>query len=436
MAATAIVVACSDTGTFKELKNETELIGFRTNHENITRAAVTAPSGLTDANGGFGVYGFKHKNDRAADSNNHIDLSDNDPQTNGENYVQTIFNNVKVWYVEDATTKDFTYAVPRYWDVEKFYTFFAYAPHATVADANQNPAVKGIAFDQSTGLFTRNDILSVQDASAHDATTPSAHIASASSTDYHFTDAVESSIVDYLFGSYVPHQKKGSTNQSEKTGPDSYTGKELTVGFTFSHILSKLNVTVKALQSSASGFHGYKGIKDIKVTKLSIANLPAKTPVDVTYSQTGVNSAAGSFSPSAFTSTSLDMINTASGADATSTDALYILYGGSISGTTITNPTTFWDQSFHYYVTPNDPGENNHYTLDLDYTITYVDGTVDEYTRSINLKTLTGTTAFASMQQAYVYNITVTISLDQIYFTVESTGNWTDHVQNTDVNVE
>ena len=419
LVAATTIVACSETETLNEIENETELIGFKTNHENITRASVNSPADLTTANGGFGVYGFKHLNNRTA-SNGAINLSDDNP-TSSENYVSTIFDNVKVWYVQGATTKDFTYAVPRYWDVKKFYTFFAYAPHASKADATANPAVKGISFDQATGKFTRNDVLSIQDASNVGET---ATVNSASSN--HYTTADETSIVDYLFGSYVPSQKKGSTNQESKD----YTGKELTVGFTFAHILSKLNVTVKAEQSDDAGFHNYSGIQDIKVTKLSISNLPTVTAQDVVYSQTAVTSAEGTFTPASW-NTTLDIINTANGANATSTAPLYVLYGGSISGETITNPATFWDQSFHYFITPNAPANSGHYNLDLDYTITYVDGTVEPYTRSIDL--YQESASFASMAQANVYNIVLTIALNQIYLTVDATGNWTENNTNVDV---
>ena len=266
-AAAALLAACSSNDTFKDefVGNETELIGFETYHAKSTKAAVNSPSNLTDENGGFGVYGFKHLNDRAATSGV-IDLSDVD--ASNVNYVSPIFDNVKVWYVSGEKTKDFTYAVPKYWDKLKYYTFCAYAPQVAKATSTTT----GISFDQATGKFTRDDILALQKVNS----TSTVTVGTNDRTQY--GDADESEVIDYLIAPYVPHQKSGATNQSEKD----YEGKNLTVGFTFSHILSKLNVTVKA-KNEASG-HKYTGVTDIEVTKLNITNLPNNAEV-ATYAQ-------------------------------------------------------------------------------------------------------------------------------------------------------
>lgn len=438
--AVTMLTACtnSEKMTADFSNDDPVMIGFETFHEKSTKASVGAPSGLTDGNGGFGVYGFKHKDDKTA-SEGSIDLSDQD-QTN-ENFVTPIFQNVKVWYVDGADTKDFTYAVPKYWDKKKFYTFFAYAPYAQEAvdavpdnpsttDVNESvPATKGIKFNQATGKFTRNDIKALQEANPTSPSTVSVTVGyeSAQSRNQYST-AYENGIIDYLIAPYVPHQKSGLTNQSENT----YDGKEYTVGFNFYHILSKLDVIVTAKDEKGDGKHGYSGVKSIKVTKLNITNLPNSSSNDVTYQQTNVEYSTGTFTESSYTS----QLNIISGEGATSTSELYILDGGNESSGTITKPASYINQAFHYYVAPNTPATGNKHEINIDYTITYVDGTIEPYSRTIDLsdatKLTSGSATLTSMTQNNVYRIIVTIGLDQIYFTVNNVEGWTTPI-NTEI---
>ena len=423
-AAAALFAACSETDTFKEeiAGNETELIGFNTYHGKSTRAAVNAQADLTSTNGGFGVYGFKHKDNRTATNGNIIDLSDTNP-TNNENFVTPVFENVKVWYDASAPTDKFTYDVPKYWDKLKFYTFFAYAPQTVEAGDN----TLGISFDQTKGLFTRNDIKALQ--STNNPTTVTVN----SVERVQYTDSIESGadLKDYLIAPFVPSMKSGATNQMNK----GYTGEELTVGFTFSHILSKLNVYVRAKNESAAvNGHEYKGVKDIKVTKLNIENLPNATTEIATYAQTATNAVAGTWTPANYTTT----LNIIGGTNALTTDPLWILDGGTGTATSVTsNPTNYIPQEFHYFVAPNTPTDDNStqdvnegkYILNIDYTITYVDNTTDPFTRTIDLSGESA--AFTSMAQNNIYKIIVTIALDQIYFTVDAIESW---VPNDDSN--
>ena len=447
-AAAAMFAACSDTDTFKGSieNNETEIIGFQTYHGKSTRAAVNNPEDLTSINGGFGVYGFKHLNQRTAASGI-INLSD--VSNTNVNYVTTVFDNVKVWY-DDSTPTDFTYAIPKYWDKLKFYTFFAYAPYAEKAkDAVEAQgtegqegyvpaadAVKGIAFNQNTGLFTRNDVKSLQ--STNNTTT------TGTNNRPQYTTADETGgVIDYLIAPYVPNQKNATdgTNQSEK----GYSEKDQTVGFTFYHTMSKFNIKVQA-KDEENG-HQYKGVKDIIVTKLNIENLP-NISTDITYTQTSVESNSGNvpsatFTPSSY-ATQLNIIaddqinNTVTATDksnALTTNALYILDGGSNSGTLI-SPADYIPQEFHYFIAPNTPTEiaandgHDKYVLNIDYQITYVDGTIDPFTRSIDLSNSnnvnTGTNVLTTMEQNNIYNITVTIGLNQIYLTVDDVVEWAD----------
>lgn len=399
-AVAALLASCSDNDSFKEaVDNENVLIGFETFHEKSTRAAVSAKENLTDANGGFGVFGYNNtaKIDVA---NGSINMT-----TDG---TTTVFDNVKVWYENSTTpTRGFTYAVPKYWDKYKYYTFFAYAPW--------NGTAGKVTLDKSSGKFTRTDVKSLQSTNA---ATPSTVTVGGNSRKQ-YTDAVETSVIDYLIARCVPKQKYNETNQS------SGTGKEKTVGFTFSHILSKLNVIVKA-KNEATG-HQYKGVKDIQVTKLYIENLP-NAASDVTYSQNKTDDVAGTFAPSNYT-TNLNIIG--EGNNSLTTEALYILDGGA-NGETLTAPTNYIDQAFHYWVAPNEPTGTDHdnYILNIDYTINYVDGTSDPFTRTLDLSG--AATAFTSMAQNNIYNITVTIALDQIYFDVDEIVDWAT-AQNTNV---
>lgn len=419
-AAAALFAACAKTDTIKDefAGNETELIGFETYHAKSTKAAVTTQSDLTTTNGGFGVYGFKHLNNRTA-TNGAVNVSHDATAVaaDGDNFVTPIFENVKVWYDASAPTDKFTYAVPKYWDKLKFYTFFAYAPQVDEATGSST----GISLDPATGKFTRNDILALQKVNS----TSTVTVGTNNRTQYGAAD--ESDVIDYLIAPFVPSQKSGATNQDSKQ----YTGKNLTVGFTFSHILSKLNVTVKAKdESSTAGGHEYSGVQDIIINALNIENLPNNAEV-AEYAQNNCDQVEGRWTPANYSST----LYIVDGTNPTSANDLWILDGGSISGTTITNPTNYINQTFHYYVAPNTPASGNNYTLNIDYTINYVDGTVEPYSRSIDLSQESA--AFTAMAQNNIYNIIVTIGLDQIYFTVDNINSWEpdDDSNDTDIDI-
>ena len=417
-AAAALFAACSSNDTFKQdvFENETELISFETYHGKLTRAAVIAEADLTSNNGGFGVFGFKHKNSRTAE-NGVIDLSDDNPENNA-NYVSTVFDNVKVWYVADAPTDNFTYAVPKYWDKLKKYTFFAYAPQVAKADGD----IKGIAFDQAKGLFKRNDIVALQ------STNNSVNNAGPNSNRVQYGDSIETGtdLKDYLIAPYVPSQVSGGTNHEQHKN---------TVQFTFSHILSKLNVYVRA--KNEEGGHKYAGVKDIQVKKLNIQNLPATSNEIATYAQIKTNEVAGNWTPEKYTTT----LNIIGGSEALSSDALYILDGGTGSATEVTANPSYIPQEFHYFVAPNAPVDDESttdvnegkYILNIDYDITYVDGTIDPYTRSIDLSEKSA--AFTSMVQNNIYKVIVTIGLDQIYFDVKTIDSWVPSDDSNDTNV-
>ena len=132
--------------------------------------------------------------------------------------------------------------------------------------------------------------------------------------------------------------KLNATNQSS----ESYELKGQTVGFTFGHMLSKLQINLQANDT-------YSGITSLKVTNLSIENMPASASTKASFTQTSPTAPAGAYTPANYTST-LSIIGT----NGTSTADLYILKNGSMSGETVTAPTA-QNQSFNYYVAPNVP---------------------------------------------------------------------------------
>lgn len=448
-AVATLFVACAEKETFKEIdNNETELIGFYTYHGKATRAAINAPQDLTrDATtkeGGFGVYGYKHADNAYTLASNKISWAEDPDSTR-------IFDNVQVYYVGLNNPNDgfqgFKYDLPKYWDKSMTYVFFAYAPYAN----EKTTIVAGVSFDKTTGLFTRNDIKSYQQ--TNDTIQKLMSDGTTKRTQYTLTPD-ESRVTDYLIAPYVPNQKYDGTNQSGKQYSDTY--KKKTVGFTFYHILSKLNVTVKVKDSEIKEQSGHKfaGVQDIQITKLNIENLPNDSTANgyVYYKQGTVTEGANATVPTATFSknadgnvlnfdTNLNIVaddsndsNVAADdkTNALTTSALYILDGGSVDNSgVITNPTDTISQRFHYFIAPNTLASNASHILNIDYAVTYVDGTVDKFVREINLSDASNLTSgsdeFGTMEQNNIYNITVIIDLEEILFTVDKVEEWVDN---------
>ena len=215
------------------------------------------------------------------------------------------------------------------------------------------------------------------------------------------------------------------------------------------HMLSKLNVNINAqneeyeedAQSEKKG-HEYKGIKSIYVTKLQITNMPALTDLDdnyITCAQNKVNftniyntasETPLTFTPSNYNNENLEIVKANAGATTTysingeeaTANPLYILDGGidldskPAGGKDVQG---YIDQKFQYYVAPNKPTvtTGNHHDLNIDYYIEYLDGKSELFSRTIQLDS--DTFNFDEMLASYIYNITITISLDQIYITVD-----------------
>lgn len=463
IAATATVLAgCTNTDILRDTISEgqSELITFDTYHSGGTKAPVYNETNLTTGNGGFGVFAYKHQ-DPINITGNIIDLSEI-----ADEYTNPVFDNTLTWYNEnyDPTTTDeksifftkYQYEFPRYWDKQMNYTFFAYAPHADKMDDATN--TKGVYLNPATGLIKRNDIHKIQSATSSTNKDITNGTVTRTRAQYIVNDA---NIKDYLLAPCVPGQRWHNTNRTiEKTNPDYWKNSEITVGFIFHHMLSQLNVNINAKNEEYSETdaekkgHEYKGIKSIYVTKLEITNLPSLADLDANYiecEQTMANftsiykytTGSGSdittvnplkFTPSNYNDQSLEIVKTIPGAAANdpstysingetaTSNPLYILDGGVSLNDKAAGSTDikgYIDQKFQYFVAPNMPtvATGDLHDLKIDYYIEYLDNKAEKFSRTVRLDD--NTFNFDEMLASYIYNINITISLDQIYITVD-----------------
>ena len=423
------------------------MIGFETFHEKSLKSApsptgeITDPTDFTDGHGGFGVWGFKGKPsviDEAKDPN----ASSEDPSADHTKIVNistddftTIFDNVKVWYVDGTETykpKGFTYKVPKYWDKEAEYIFFAYAPYNDTKSTVETS--KDVAsLDKETGKITIRDIESIQDLSKSTGTGIDTQFGG-TGTGKAYTKADATGAIDYLMAKYETNQKYTATNQDTKDWANYTSNPDLrdqTVGFTFGHMLSRIVVKLLAADQ-------YPGVKTMEVSYLSIKNMPEVKSDLAVFTQNSPIDPAGTYSPATWSGKNLQIIN--SGTDntnATATSNLFILKNGvgKNGETTTTNanemttitPPTAQPQLFYYYVAPNAPSgdsenKTDHYYLNINYTITYVDNIVE----NVVLKDIDLGGKLASMLQNNSYTLTIKVGLNQIYFTVDAVTGWTE----------
>ena len=233
---------------------------------------------------------------------------------------------------------------------------------------------------------------------------------------------------------YETNQKYTGTNQDNKNWTSYVSNPDLrdqTVGFTFGHMLSRIVVKLQAAFE-------YSGVASMKVSYLSIKNMPeVKTDLTV-FTQNSPIAAAGTYSPATWSGKNLQIINSGSGnTNATAKSDLYILKGGvgkdGNDETTINadematiTPPTIQPQIFYYYVAPNAPSgtseaKTDQYYLDINYTIKYVDD-VEEI---VVIQNVDLNSKLASMLQNNSYTLTIKVGLNQIYFTVDAVTGWT-----------
>lgn len=413
-AAAALFAACAEKDTFKSIESEDVLIGFETFHEKATKAtatdAITARENLTKAHGGFGVWGYKG-------APTSVGAATGSPATVDVSGFTTVFDNVQVWYENSTTpTRGFTYAVPKYWDKAMEYIFFAYAPYdATNASINDEK-----------GIITIADIPSIQDVST----------STGSGQTLVFNGSTTTNVTDYLMATYVTDQKlvaenktttPDGTNQNYGDGNDiRYTGQQQTVGLTFGHMLSKLQINLQASEQ-------YSGVEYIKVDALSIERMPVSSST-ASFTQTSPTAPAGAYTPNTYSS-ELQVI----GANGTSTSSLYILKDGDLGndGVTITLPTK-QNQSFNYYVAPNVADNSTttdvteKYLLNVTYTIHYVDNIEEEVTvEDVDLSD-----KLTALLQNNQYVLTIKIALNQIYFDVISITDWVTPINSEEIEIK
>ncbi len=418
--AVTMLTACtnSEKMTADFSNDDPVMIGFETFHEKSTKAAATGAIeyayNLTKnatGKGGFGVWGYKGSATNITTYGNEDPTPNMGDLSNTSNFTK-IFNNVQVWYDADKSTPTatpphyhFTYAVPKYWDKESEYAFFAYAPWD-----NTNAE-----FAPATGTITIKDIAGIQDVSK---------VTGSTGSSIKYSDSDASGVTDYLMATYVTDQKYKGTNQSTA----SYDDKDQTVGFIFGHMLSKLQVNVKAQTA-------YSGIKEIIVNYLSIENMPALgTDLEKTiFTQTSPTASAGTYNPTYYAK-NLQIINSNStenaNANATSKNALYVLFNGSLNAETQEPvPPTAQTQSFNYYVAPNNPSTNatvanQKHKLNISYTITYV----DNITEDVIIEGYDISDKFGKMEQNKSYILNINIDLKEILFTASVTG-WDNNIE-------
>ena len=479
IATTATILAgCSNADILNTVYEEKPaLITFDTYHSAGTKAPVNSEEDLTIGNNGFGVFAFKHVDAKTITAGK-IDLSDI-----AKEYTNPVFDNTMTWYnpnYVENTSPFFTkyqYEYPRYWDKQMNYTFFAYAPYTENSqvvedtdDADYDADLTGVTLFTKTGLITRTDIHAVQCASGSTAKTiTNGENPSITRKQYSViaeTQTVQASdknIKDYTIAPCVPGQKWHATNQTDQN----YDNSDITVGFIFHHILSQLNVNVKAKNEendpddNTKNGHEYKGIKSIYLTKLEITNLPPLADLADNYITCSQNKADFAsiyqyaqdevvynpltFNPSNYNNKNLEIVKKTSatpvqylvnGTD--SGDPLYILDGGfdldddPAGGSTVKG---YVDQSFRYYIAPNLPTvtDKDKHDIVIEYYIDYMDNKSEKFSRTIRLDN--DTYNFSEMLASYIYNINITISLDQIYITVDDV-EWNDGVAALNVSAD
>lgn len=220
-AAAALLTACAEKDTFKDVDTQDEVIGFNGAYVGkSTRADITknyleeqvAADNAYKAYHDFGVFGYK-----ASDSN------------------FGLFTNEKVSYIQIGSGEgaywDWQHATVRFWDKSASYTFLAYAPYN--AYGVTATATNGISF---TGIPVITQI-----------------------ADNHHDDLVVSEAIVYqTYSACTDHSGITPSHISQHGTTNKYTY----VPLTFKHILSKLTFKAK---SSATSNSAKIRIKQIKI---------------------------------------------------------------------------------------------------------------------------------------------------------------------------
>lgn len=220
-AAAALLTACAEKDTFKDVDTQDEVIGFsgayvgKSTRADITKNYLEEQVAADNANKAyhdFGVFGYK-----ASDRN------------------FGLFTNEKVSYIQIGSGEgaywDWQHATVRFWDKSASYTFLAYAPYN--AYGVTATATGGISF---TGIPVITEI-----------------------ADNNIDDLVVSeAIVNQTYSACTDHSGITPSHISQHGTTNKYTY----VPLTFKHILSKLTFKAK---SSATSNSAKIRIKQIKI---------------------------------------------------------------------------------------------------------------------------------------------------------------------------
>lgn len=392
IAATALVISCSNNEVKNDVVQDEVAIGFGNSYiGKITRAnagemtasntdGTSSGTLCTDGNT-MEVWGWKYN-------------ANTDPQ-----YTQ-VFDNQVVTYTASNTTQSTTkwvYSPIKFWDRAASYTFYAVAPD---------------------GKFTMpdEDLTTATDRVLKAQTVPAVQVlmnyAGASkiklATDGDNVTGTKSTAIDYLVAGKV-ECAAGAATQGNASDKD--------VNFIFNHILSKLDVNVL---TTSTFNHSESEYPHIKLTDLKI-NLAGMCP---TWDQ----KTAGALTPAATDG------DTWSGTAHTATD--YVCYdvdGTKVATSLLLNTTANTVAS--YFVAPTATGSGSsaaatcQVKIQVEYDIVYAasGATPSEHCKS-EVLTVTNLTSF--VQNTY-NKLNITIDPQAIYFDVDQVSDWTNGTTGT-----
>lgn len=402
IAATALVVGCASNDTFKDVDTTEYAIGFGDSYiGNITKATVGTNYGEMKASNTSGtssgtlcadgnamqVWGWKHNSSgytTVFDATVVKYLSSNN-QANGTNWTYTY---------EGSTTP------LKFWDRAADYIFYAVAPDDVFtmpAPASPN-TLKDNPEDRKFRATSVPDVQVLKDMNgASQITISNEGTASESTT---------GTARDYLVAAKVPCNA-GYSNQGND--PD-----DKNVNFTFSHILSKLNVNVKTTTTFNNEGSNYPQIK-LTSLSISIKGVCSEFNQKVAGALNAALSDGDAWSnPSASATT-----KTCFAIGQTGNTAALLL------NTTNKNIAS-------YFVAPTSTGTTSpvlaegeaEVKVTIGYDI-YYDGESNPTSMESCLLADLDVTNLTKIQQNTINNLNITIDPKAIYFDVQSVSDWT-----------
>lgn len=248
LATVAIVASCSDTDTFKkDIQNNTDAISFTSYTNKQTRATENSDASYSwhffNHHTTFQVWGYKNTSETAVFDGDVVTVTENTANVDGENAA--------------ANSYTYTYSPLRFWDkAATTYEYYAAAPAAEPYDATNNPGGWNFV---STEITAANITTEAGQNKGYFTTSSTLTPANLSTTsNYAYTTSFKGSgDIDKLIA-------------EKSTVP--YASFKTDVNLSFMHILSRLNITIKAdeaLVAPASNVNK----QQIIMTSLVVKNL-------------------------------------------------------------------------------------------------------------------------------------------------------------------